>query len=139
MIVQPSPLDLAKIKKIQDAKAATRRKRLARRREKYAKKKEHLEEQDEEGDTDEEEEQPGIDEDQEVDDPTATAHGSGAGGAYQMDPLTREDHIRGLFGSVSDVSSDTSKGSNDNPPEVSYNITKVSKRNSSLGQCHGRW
>ncbi len=137
MIVPPSPLDLANAKKVQEKKAATRTARLARRRDKYAKKK-GQEAVDVEEELSEGEEVLPYDpttEDEQVDEPDSETHEPQSSGTYQMDPLTRQDHIRGLFGSVSDVSSDNSKGSNENVPEVTYNINKVMVISEFLCHC----
>ncbi len=130
MIVQPSPVDVAQAKKIQSKKAATRDARLAHRRRTYADKK-ASQAKDDDSDYDEVEEirdeatdEP-TDQPLTADDPNKESQQSDTGGKYKLGPLSREDHVRGLFGSVSDISSDSPQ-STDGNDHVGYKVQGVS-------------
>ncbi len=122
MIVQPSPVDVAQAKKSQTQKAATRTARLARRRRTYAEKKRREEKEQNESDEDEADEPMDETPDENVDQPEQQSQ---TGGRYHMDPLTREDHVRGLFGHVSDISSDTTANSNEEQEQVTFQVQPV--------------
>ncbi len=131
MVVQPSPIDLALHKKNEQKKAATKKERLSRRRAAYKRKKAAQDEQElddpegTDGSDDDDEEEPVL-EDQSPD--KETESGNTQTVTSQLGPdITREQHVRGLFGSVSDISSETS--SNDANVSVSINkVTCLSKR-----------
>ncbi len=117
MVVQPSPLDVANAQKSLKTKDANRTARNARRRQVYASKvaaqaKATMDEPEsagsdhDEDDPDEQEMDDIEDEQQQLPEGEGEdAPASHTGGAYNLPPLSRKDHVRGLFGSTSDISS----------------------------------
>ncbi len=109
MVVQPGPVDEALAKKKAVEKEKTHTQRLARRREKHAKKRaEHAASEGAAGvprdDTEEHDSEEAIDDP--MDDPMEEPEVD-----PRQAPKTRAEHVKELFGSVSDVSSDNSHDS----------------------------